>query len=181
MIEKAYENYQIEYENEYEYDYENGYGYIEGSAVRKPEYDVYEENKVLKAKKRYKSNRKVKVKMILAIIAVLAAALTVMWRYAIITKTSYDINKKEKEYNELRNANAILRVEIESETDLTSIKEAAENKLGMQTPQKSQIFYVKVARNDYTVVMRERDKAPDDNNFINIFINKVASLAKLFE
>ncbi len=181
MIEKAYENYQIEYENEYENNYENSYEYIEGSAVRKLEYDVYKENKVLKAKKRYKSNRKTKAKMILAIIAVLMAALAVVWRYAIITKNSYDINQKEKEYNELRNANAILRVEIESETDLTSIKEIAENNLGMMTPQKSQLIYVKVPRNDYTVVMQERDKEPDGNSFINVFINKVASLAKLFE
>lgn len=181
MIEKAYENYQIEYENDYENYYENDYEYIEGSAVRKLEYDVYEENKVLKAKKRYKSNRKVKAKMTLAIITVLVAALAVMWRYAIITKTSYEIDQKEKIYNELRNENALLRVQIESETDLTSIKETAENKLGMRTPQKSQIIYVKVPRNDYTVVMQEEDKAPGDDNFINVFISKVASLAKLFE
>lgn len=181
MIEKVYENYQIEYEEDYTEEFGNDYEYIQGSAVRKPEYDVYEQNKVLKAKKRYKSNRKVKVKMIFAIMVVLTAALAVMWRYAIITKTSYEISQKEKEYNELRNENAILRVEIESETDLTTIKETAENKLGMAMPQKSQIIYVKVPRNDYTVVVQEENKAPGDDNFINVFVSKVASLAKIFE
>jgi cell division protein FtsL len=181
LIEKVYENYQIEYEEDYTDEFENDYEYIQGSTVRKPEYDVYEQNKVLKAKKRYKSNRKIKAKMIFAIMLVLTAALAVMWRYAIITKTSYEINQKEKEYSELRNENAILRVEIESRTDLTTIKETAENMLGMAMPQKSQIVYIKIPRNDYTVLMQEQKKAPEDDNFINVFINKVASLAKLFE
>ena len=49
------------------------YEYISGSAARKLEYDVYRENKVLKAKKRYKSNRTAKLKLVLSVLAVLVA------------------------------------------------------------------------------------------------------------
>jgi len=175
------------------------YEYIRGSAVRQleqdsaaieleqdlavsqPKYDVYEENKVLKEKKRYKSSRKVKLKMVMAIIAVLTAGLTVMWRYAIITKMSYDISHKENVYSELRNENAILRVHIETMTNLTEVKDVAENKLGMQMPSKSQIVYVKIPRNDYTVLMKTQEETADDGSVLKAVLNKVQGLARLFE
>lgn len=158
------------------------YSYVQGSAARQLEYDVYEENTVLKAKKRYKNNRKVKLKFVLSILAVLIAALAVMYRYAAITQLSYSINKSESLYNELRNENSILKVHIETETNLTDIKEIAETELGMQIPDKSQIVYINVPRKDYTVVMNTQDAAGgDDSNIMKVFINKVAGLVKLFE
>lgn len=184
---------------------ERDYQYIQGStvrqiihdsAVRQPEYDdleydaseqvaveydVYEENKLLKAKRQYKSNRKVKLKMVMAIIAVLAAGLTVMWRYAIITQMSYEISQREADYNKLRNDNAMLRVKIETATDLTEVKEVAENKLGMRMPDKSQIVYVKIPRNDYTVLMETQDEASDEGSIFKAVLNKVQGLAGFFK
>lgn len=151
------------------------------SAARQSEYDVYEENRVLKAKKRYKCNRKVKLKMVMAIMAVLIASLTVMWRYAIITKMSYEINQREKDYNELRNKNAILRVQIETGTNLTEVKDVAENKLGMQMPSKSQIIYVRIPRNDYTVLIDKQAETTDDGSVFKAVLNKAQGLARLFE
>lgn len=155
-------------------------GYVHGSAARQLQYDVYEQNKVLKEKKRYKNNRKVKLQLVLAIIAVLAAGLAVMYRYAIITEMSYEISQKENDFSELRNENAILKVQIETETDLTDIREIAENRLGMQTPDKSQIVYIKVPRNDYTVVMDTRDDA-GDGGILNGIISKVSGLVSILE
>ncbi len=158
------------------------YDYVHGSAARQLEYDVYEENKVLKAKKRYKSNRKVKLKMVVAIIAVLTAGLVVMCRYAIITKVNYDFIQKEKEYQEIRNENSLLKVQIESKTDLNEVREVAENRLGMQMPDKSQIIYINVPRSDYTVMMTPRTQAnSDDSSITETLINKAASFLKLFE
>lgn len=151
------------------------------SAARQIEYDVYEENRVLKAKKRYKSSRKVKLKMVVAIMAVLLAGLTVMWRYAIITKISYEINQRESDFNKLRNENAIMRVQIETTTNLTEVKEVAENKLGMQMPSKSQIVYVRIPRNDYTVLVETQDETTDDSSVFKVVLNKAQGLAKLFE
>lgn len=155
------------------------YGYVQGSTARQLQYDVYEENTVLKAKKRYKNNRKVKFKLVVSIILVLLAGLTVMYRFAAITQLSYDINKSEKIYNELRNENSMLKVQVETKTDLSEIKEIAETRLGMQKPDKSQVVYVKVPRDDYTVVMKTQDEA--GGNILNVFINKVVALVRLFE
>ncbi len=157
------------------------YEYVHGSAARQLEYDVYEENKVLKAKKRYKSNRKIKLRMVVAIIAVLAAGLAVMCRYAIITKLSYDLNSLEKDYEKIRNENSVLKVQIETKTDLNEIKEAAEKRLGMQMPDKSQIIYIKVPRNDYTVVMTPKIQTGNDEGIIGALADKASGLIKLFE
>lgn len=155
------------------------YGYVQGSTARQLQYDVYEENTVLKAKKRYKNNRKVKFKLVISIILVLLAGLTVMYRFAAITQLSYDINKSVKMYNELRNENSMLKVQVETKMDLAEIKEIAETRLGMQKPDKSQVVYIKVPRDDYTVVMKTQDEA--GGNILNVFINKVVALVRLFE
>ena len=105
-----------------------------------------------------------------------------MYRYAVITQLSYDIDQKEKVYNELRNENSILKVLIETKTDLAEIKEFAETHLSMQKPDKSQIVHIKVPRNDYTLVMNaDYETEPDDGNILMIFLNKVAGLIRLFE
>lgn len=168
------------------------YEYIQGSAAkqlqpnieieRQIQYDVYEENTVLKEKKRYKSNRKVKFRLVLSILFIFFAGLTVMYRFAVITQLSYDLNRMEQQYNTLRNENSILRVQVETNTDLGEIKEIAETRLGMQKPDKSQIVYIKVPRNDYTVVLNTTEKAGgEDDNFFKTFTKRIAGLIRLYE
>jgi len=158
-----------------------GYEYVYGSAARQLEYDVYEENQVLKAKKTYRSHRKIKLRMVMAILAVFAAGLAVMCRYAIITRISYQINQKQKAYETIRNENSLLRVQIETKTDLNEIKEIAETRLGMQMPDKSQIVYIKVPRNDYTVLMSSDTREDKSGNAISRFISRAAGFLRLFE
>jgi len=105
-----------------------------------------------------------------------------MYRFAAITQLSYAIIQNENLYDELRNQNSILKVQIETNTDLTDIKELAETRLGMQKPDKSQVVYIKVPRNDYTVVMKTQDESGmDGGNILKVFIKKVAGLVRLFE
>ncbi|HEX2944611.1 MAG TPA: cell division protein FtsL [Clostridia bacterium] len=160
---------------------EKNYGYVDGSAARKLGYDVYEENKVLREKKRYKNNRKIKLKSVFAIVAILAAALVVMCRYAIITEVSYEISQKQALYENLRNDNSLLKVQIETETNLADIKEIAETKLGMQTPDKSQRVYIKVPRKDYTVMLDPKNETDGNDSVLKTFINKLAGLVSILE
>lgn len=157
------------------------YDYVQGTAARQVQYDVYEENKVLKAKRRYKNNRKVKLKMVLSILVVLGGGLLLMQRYAAITQLSYDMNKIEEKYNVLRNENALLRVQIETNTNLTEVKELAESKLNMKMPDKSQTIYIKVPRNDYTVVLNSEKETEDSGNIFRVILGKLAALVKLLE
>lgn len=157
------------------------YEYIHGSAAKQLDYDVYEENKVLKAKKQYKNNRKAKFKLVISILAVLIVGLAVVYRFALITQMSYGINETEKQYDKLRNENSKIRVQVEQDTDLTNIRQLAETRLGMQMPDKSQIVYISVQKNDHTVVMNTKDEDTKANaNILTAFISKVAGLFNLF-
>lgn len=158
------------------------YEYVNGSTARKLEYDVYQENSVLKEKKKYRNSRIVKFKLVLSILAVLAAGLFVTYRFAAITQMSYNISQTEAKYYELRNDNSRLRMQIEKDTDLNSIKLSAEKRLGMQMPDKSQMVYVNVPKSDYTVVMSTgADMEKGEGNPFTVFMNKMAGLVSLLE
>jgi Cell division protein len=154
--------------------------YVSGTAARKLEYDVYEQNNVLKAKKKYKNNRMAKFRLVLSMMAVFIVGFIVVYRFALITQMSYNINKSESVYNQIRNENSLLRMQVEKNTDLTRIKELAETKLGMQKPDKSQIVYIRVPKNDYTVVLNsgEDTEAAKGGLFAGI-LDKVAGLMNL--
>lgn len=159
------------------------FSYIDGTAAKKLEYDVYEENKVLKAKKTYKTNKKHKIRFVLTLICVFVVGLSVMARYAMITQIGYEISRSRDELKEIRNQNNYLSLQIEKETDLEKIKLAAEQRLGMQTPEKSQIVYVNVPRNDFTIVMNDNSKAVDSRtgqikSFLQEKIPSIASIIK---
>lgn len=129
--------------------------YVQGATAEKIEYDVYEENKVLKTKKRQKSYVAVKFKAVCCLMAIFALGSFVMYRYATITQMNYTLTKQTKVYNSLVNENAILNVQIEQAMDLQNVRNVAENTLGMQKPEKYQINYVSVSKNDYTKVATE--------------------------
>lgn len=158
------------------------YSYINGSAARKLEYDVYKQNKVLKAKKQYKNNRLTKFRLVLSILVVFAAGLLIVYRFALITQMSYNINKSEKKYSEIRNENSLIRIQVERDTDLTSIEETAKTRLGMQKPDKSQIVYVRVPKNDHTVVLNTPDQTDGiEGNVSTGILDKVAGFINLID
>ena len=127
-------------------------GYVYGTAAKKIEYDVYEENSVLKKKKTYKRNNKAKFRFVLLILFGFALSFVIMFRYAVITELNYKIAKVNKTYSEIKNENVRMKVEIDKQMDISKIREAAEKKLGMQKPDKYQIVYVNVPKNDFTKV-----------------------------
>lgn len=130
--------------------------YVYGTAAEKLQYNIYEENKVLKEKKRYRSNNRVKLKVIGTCLLIFSACFLLIFRYAVITKLNYDVSKAEKAYNVLRNDNSRLKVQIEEELDLTQLKTLAVERLGMKEPDKMQIVYLKVPKYDVTVVSEDR-------------------------
>jgi cell division protein FtsL len=148
----------------------------------KVEYNVYEENKVLKEKKKYKSYKKTKFRTIVAILFIFSVCLLVMYRYALITELNYKFSEMEKKYNEMRKENSILEVAIENETDLSGIREIAEQKLNMQEPDSSQIVFVNVPKTDYTIVAEtyKLDKRSNTRESIfTVLLEKVGRLTKM--
>lgn len=156
-------------------------GYVYGTAAEKLDYDVYEHNKVLKEKKKYKSNRLIKVKMIAGILLIFALGLIVMYRYALIADINFRISIKERQYNELRNENSRLKVAVENKTNLTRIMQVAQNDLGMQKPDKYQIVYIEVPKTNYTVTSEQyKNSSKEDATFLAELTNKIEIFVSLF-
>jgi len=156
--------------------------YVYGSTAEKLEYNVYEENEVLKSKKRYKSYKKAKLKTVAAILFIFAVCMLVMYRYALITELNYNFSKLEKKYNELRNENSTLEVAIENETDLSRIRETAEKKLNMQKPDRSQMVFVRIPKTDCTIVAdtyKSDKKSNTGDSMFAMLIDKVGKLTKM--
>ena len=155
--------------------------YVYGTAAEKIEYDVYEKNKVLKEKRKYKANILIKVKMVASILLLFLFGLTIMYRYALIADLNYEISNKERQYENLRNENSRIKVAIENETNLTRIMEIAQNNLGMQKPDKYQILHIRVPKTNYTVTSAQYKDTKAKENFLVGLINKGEIIKKLFD
>lgn len=153
--------------------------YIQGTAARKLEYDVYEENKVLSNKKKQRVNNKLKVKVVFAFMVAFALSGFVMYRYALITDLNYKINTQMNALTEIKNENTRLKVKIERELDLQKIQQFAEENLGMQKPDKSQCTFVKVPRNDFTTASNSNEgRAKKSDNIFEALLSKVDKLTE---
>ncbi len=155
--------------------------YVYGTSAKKIQYDVYEENKVLKEKKKYRSNRFTKIKIVFSILLVFLAGFVVMYRYALITDLNYKISRLEKEYNNLKDDNSRLKIAIEKDTDLSRIKSTAEERLDMQKPDKYQIVHIRVPKNNFTITSETYKNKQGNNHFIALLLTKVDVIKKLFE
>lgn len=153
--------------------------YVHGTAARKLDYDVYEENHVLKQKKKHKTNNKFKLKLLCSILVVFSLVFLLVYRYAVITELSYNIDKTSQNLSKIQNENSILEVDIENATDLNKIQELAENKLGMHKPDKYQVVYVNVPKSDFAVVSEDYSKNAKASNLFGMLAEKVGKLSHL--
>lgn len=157
-----------------------GTPFVHGAAAEQLVYDVYDSNPILKEKKKHKRNNKAKVKAVMIVIVAFACCLTIIFRYAIMTEMNYSLIKLNKQYSDVRNDNAKLRIELEKKMDLQALKETAEKRLGMQKPDKYQIVHMNIAKADYTTVAGSGSVAAEEDNkiFTQLFdkVNKFTSL-----
>ncbi len=151
--------------------------YVYGSAAPKIEYNVYEENKVLKQKKKQRVNNKLKLKVVFTIITFFAAFFQIIFMYAQITEVNYELSELNKKYSDVKNGNIQLKLEIQKSTDLNRIKEVAETRLDMQKPDKYQIVYVKVPKKDVTKIAaidKQESAAPGVPALVSDMFNNIA-------
>ncbi|AUG58018.1 cell division protein FtsL [Acetivibrio saccincola] len=151
--------------------------YIHGTAARKLEYDVYKENKVLKSKKKQRNNNKVKIKYVLVLLFISTLAGFVAYRYAKITELNYIINQQIVEYNEIREENKNIELDIKNSIDLNNIREVAKTKLGMQEPDRHQITYISIPRDDSTVVLDDENQNKENPGVLDTLVGKIKSVS----
>ena len=151
--------------------------YIHGSVaenINNDIYDPYEENAVLKSKKVARSNSKVKTKIIFNIFIIFSMCAIIMFRYAQISQLNYETNKISKEYVAMQNENELITFDIDKAMGLESIREIAENNLSMHKPDKSQIVYVNVPREDVTIL------ASKEPSIVLLMVKNVENSIKKF-
>lgn len=151
--------------------------YVHGTAARKLEYDVYKENKVLKTKKKQRNNKKVKIKYVLVLLFISSLAGFTTYRYAKITEQNYIINQQIVEYNEIREENKNIEIDIKNSIDLNNIREVAKTKLGMQEPDRYQITYISIPRDDSTVVLDDESQSGENSGMLDILMGKIKSVS----
>lgn len=139
-------------------------------------YDPYEDNAVLKSKKIARNNAKLKTRIVLCIFLVFGMCAVIMFRYAQISQINYDTNKLKNEYTALQNENARISIEILEAMDLNRIRETAETKLNMHKPDKSQIVYVSVPKEDVTILATK-----DQSEFMAVVKGVGNSLKKFLD
>ncbi len=149
-------------------------GYIYGTSPKKLKYDVYETNPVLKARKANKIKKKAKARLVLYTVVFFILAFILIYRYTMLTDVNYRIIKLEKTYENIRVANMHAQVEIGKATDLEKIREIAEGRLGMQKPDRAQIVYVNVPKEDVTSVSDVyKSKNTGGNGFFAVVFDKI--------
>jgi cell division protein FtsL len=155
--------------------------YVYGTSAKEIQYDVYKENKVLKEKKKYRSNRFKKIKIIFLILLLFQASFIVMYRYALITDLNFKICKLEKEYESIKDDNTRLKIMVEKNTDLSKIRVVAEEKINMQKPDKYQVVHIRIPKNNFTVISEAyKDKEKNDSLTV-LLLAKVDAIKKIFE
>ncbi|MCD8095793.1 MAG: cell division protein FtsL [Ruminococcus sp.] len=114
------------------------------------------------ASKRRRSIANVKVVLAALLVLVLFSAIT--YEKSELSKLYSENSELETELAELNNDNISLESELAQKTGLTKVEEYAENELGLQKLDKSQIEYVEIEQSTTAQTVSEGD----DNIFVRI-------------
>lgn len=167
-------------------------GYEYGTTPRKlePEYDP---RKVKKSKEEIKKQIKINErqkkealkmekkkhnKNVAFVVAIFLILLTISYRSSLINEKFNEIQKSKEKLASIQKTNGQLEVSIESSLNLSNVKNAAKEKLGMQELDNSQKVYVALDKKDYVEGTTEDIDITDDstkssNNWYKKIINKI--------
>lgn len=110
-----------------------------------------------------------KFKKIMLAVLLCSIAISVTYRYVIITRINYEINKMEKELITINGNNQNLNVKVAETENLSKIEKIARSKLHMHEPTEENIIYVNI--NNYNVAKTKPiEKSNRDMNFNTFFL-----------
>lgn len=103
------------------------------------------------------------LKILIVSALTLTLFLFVINSYVQLNEVYSDISAASTRLNELRSENVRMQTELEGQASIRNIKEYAEEKLGLQKIDQSQIQYIQIQTEDEVIV-----EAPEQNVFIKI-------------
>lgn len=132
-------------------------------------YDIpeHEEKRRISRKRKAKNEMggREKFKTICTVLVCFGVAFYIILRYAAITEANSKVESMKKQLTKLESANQQTQVELDRSIDLKKVEEVAENKLGMQRPEKFQTVYVNLQSNDYAEVAKQPEKVKKQGIF----------------
>jgi hypothetical protein len=141
----------LAYDN-YAYDYD----YIREKQTNRTERRARQERAAEPTAKRSIGNKPKKVKKIsfaaklVSIAVVAASAIFMIVQFVEVKETLSKLNDMQDQYAFEQSVTSQKSFELEQSVDLSKIEQEAENRLGMQRPDRHQIVYIDVPQNDVT-------------------------------
>lgn len=155
---KAYYNYTSE-----AYDYDTHITSREKTAIRKRIF----KNKKIKYIKSEKNIKWLSFKFIFTLSILFVFATSVLILQGKIIHAQININNLNKELKTVRQDNNYLKTELSKILDLNEIESLAISEIGMQYPTSSQIIYINVPKESYT--LKNEDVQNTKFNFLSKF------------
>jgi cell division protein FtsL len=136
-----------------------------------------EEHKVVKIKEF--AEQKNKMKTVFSVLVCSAITFFMIFRYTAITEASNTVNSYKKELNNMQRITEQTQVQLDRSVDLKKVEEIAKNRLGMDRPEKSQIVYVKLKKNDYSEVLGEKYASTGKSTLWLGFLNTITAVLEI--
>ena len=164
------------------------FGYEYGATPRKlePEYgprrvkkskeEIKKQIKINEKQKRdaMKLEKKKHNKNVALVAAIFLVLLTISYRSSLINERFNEIQNSKEKLASIQKTNGQLEVSIESSLNLSNVKNAAKDKLGMQELDNGQKVYVTLDKKDYVEGANENiDIASDTKNSSSTWYTKI--------
>lgn len=109
----------------------------------------YKKKRNKKKVKKVEIKKKKRVMQVLRVFAIFTILLTISYRNSLINEKFTDIKEMKSELALVEKENEQLKVNIESQMNLTNIEQKAEDELGMQKQTKEQTRYINIEKEDF--------------------------------
>ncbi|MDP4090465.1 MAG: hypothetical protein Q8930_14540 [Bacillota bacterium] len=131
----------------------------ERGPIRKEDYELLRKSQIERSN-RLKHNKNTRKRRVLKTIAVVFAfGFALMFNESKLYDRQQKITVINKEISEIGKSNEDMRIQLVKLNGLTSIKEAADNKLQMVIPERGKEIYVDFSKNNFAEVPREDKKS----------------------
>lgn len=156
------------------------YGYMYGSAAPKlPEQPQKEQRRVQRKPPVRKKAVVIEpqafplAQMIVCIMVGFIILFTIIFRFSTITQLNCELSELSKEYETLKDSNRKLQAEIGTRINLENVRQIAEEKLNMKTPDSYQKIPVKVPKVNFsTVVQRPQEEEKSLKSLLMAFLQR---------
>ena len=158
-----------------------GYQYSTSPRKLEPEYKPQKQRQKIKVVedlprqkvKVSKAQKKRKMQLTLAVIAVFALLLTISYRNSQINEKFNEMQGLKRELSTLQKENEQLKVNIENSMSYSNIEKIAKEKLGMQKLTNKQIIYINLPKKDYVESASEKVVVKEERNWLQKIIDYI--------